>query len=49
MREAIDKQVRLEFQQELAPTTDYWARIAIERKITDEVKRRIWPGVHSLD
>ncbi len=38
--EAIAKQVRLEFQQELASTTEHWARLCLEKKIADEVKRR---------
>ena len=41
LRAAIDKQVRIEFAQELAATTEYWARAAIEKKITDEVERRM--------
>ena len=41
LRVAIDKQVRIEFEQELAATTEYWARADLEKKITDEVKRRM--------
>lgn len=41
LRDAIDKQVRLDFQHELAATTEFWARAAIEKKIADEVKRRM--------
>jgi hypothetical protein len=41
LRDAIDKQVRLDFQQELAATTEYWARAAVEKKIADEIERRM--------
>lgn len=41
LRQAIDKQVRLDFQQELAATTEHWARADLEKKITDEVERRL--------
>ena len=41
LRDAIDKQVRLDFQQELAATTEHWARAAVEKKITDEIERRM--------
>jgi hypothetical protein len=41
LRDAIDKQVRIEFEQELAATTEYWARADIEKKITDEIERRM--------
>jgi hypothetical protein len=41
LRDAIEKQVRLEFQQELAAATEYWARAAVKKKITAEVERRM--------
>lgn len=41
LRDAIDKQVRLDFQQELAATAEYWARAVVEKKIADEVERRM--------
>ena len=41
LREAVAKQVRLEFKQELASTTELWARAALEKKIAAEVKRRM--------
>jgi len=40
-RQAIDKEVRLDFQQELAATAEHWARAAVEEKIADEVERRM--------
>jgi hypothetical protein len=41
LREAIDKQVRLDFQHELVATTELWARAAVEKRIAEEVKRRM--------
>ena len=41
LREAVAKQVRLEFKQELASTPKHWARAALEKKIAAEVKRRM--------
>jgi hypothetical protein len=40
-QDAIEKQVRLDFQQELAAATEYWARAAVKKKITAEVERRM--------
>jgi hypothetical protein len=41
LNDAIREQVRREFAQELAATTEYWAHAALEKKIEDEVKRRM--------
>jgi len=40
---AIHEQVQREFAAELAAATDYWARAAVEKKIEDEVRRRMKP------
>jgi hypothetical protein len=41
LNDAIREQVRREFAEELATTTEYWAHAALEKKIEDEVKRRM--------
>ena len=41
LREAVAKQVRLEFKQKIASTTELWARAALEKEIASEVKRRM--------
>jgi hypothetical protein len=41
LHDAIRDQVRLEFAKELATATEYWAHAALEKKIEDEVKRRM--------
>lgn len=41
LNKAIYEQVRREFAAELASTSEYWAHDAIEKKIEDEVKRRM--------
>ena len=41
LREAIYEQVQREFVDELAATTEYWARAAVEKRIELEVKWRL--------
>ena len=41
MKDALSEQVSREFAEELATTTEYWARAAVEKKIEDEVGRRL--------
>ena len=41
LRYAIVKQVRLDFEPELAAATEHWMRAAVEKKIEDEIDRRM--------
>ena len=41
LRHAVEEQVRREHEAELAASTDYWQRMAIEAKIFQELKRRM--------
>ncbi len=41
MREAINAQVRREYNNELSAKLDFWQKIAIEKKIYREVKERM--------
>ena len=41
LRDALREQVRAEFAAELAATTEHWAHAAVEKKIEDEVTRRM--------
>jgi hypothetical protein len=41
LRHAVEEQVRREHQAELVAATDHWQRMAIEDKITREIKRRM--------
>ncbi len=50
-RTAIEAQVREEFAPELAATSDYWRRRAVEEQIDREIQRRldgITPSPYSL-
>jgi hypothetical protein len=41
LREALREQVRAEFAAELAAAIEHWAHDAVEKKIEDEVTRRM--------
>ena len=41
LKDAISEQVRREFAAELAAATEHWAQAAVEKKIEDEVERRM--------
>jgi hypothetical protein len=41
LRDATYAPVRREFAAELAAATEYWAHAAVEKKIDEEVKRRM--------
>ena len=41
LREAIEQQLRREHEEALSATTDYWQKVAIEKKIEDEVEKRM--------
>ena len=50
-RAAIEAQVREEHAAELAATSDYWRRVAVEEQIGREIRRRldsITPSPYSL-
>ena len=50
-RAALEAQVREEYAVELAATSDYWRRVAIEEQIDREIQRRldsIMPSRYSL-
>jgi hypothetical protein len=40
-RDALREQVRGEFAAELAATTEHWAHATVEKKIEDEITRRM--------
>lgn len=40
-RAAIEAEVRKEYATELAATSDYWRRVAIEEQIDREIQRRL--------
>ena len=40
-RAAIEAQVRAEYAAELAATSEYWRRVAVEEQIDREIRRRV--------